>query len=141
MAEILLTVQLVATLTMCGLIWFVQIVHYPLMAQVDSAEFTAYERLHQARTSLVVAGPMLAELAAAVGLFWYRPSDVPMAALIIGAVLVAVIWASTIVWQMPAHRALEQGFDAAAHRRLVRTNWVRTVAWTLRGALACWMCS
>ena len=27
------------------------------------------------------------------------------------------------------------GFDAEAHRRLVRTNWVRTVGWSLRSAL------
>ena len=31
---------------------------------------------------------------------------------------------------------MNQGFDAAVHRRLVRTNWIRTVGWTLRGALA-----
>ena len=38
--------------------------------------------------------------------------------------------------QVPLHRRLQGGFDAAAHRRLVRTNWLRTAAWTLRAALA-----
>jgi hypothetical protein len=31
---------------------------------------------------------------------------------------------------------LSTGFDPVVHRRLVRTNWVRTAAWTARGAAA-----
>ena len=41
-----LLVHVVATLVMTGLIWFVQIVHYPLMAKVGRADFAEYERLH-----------------------------------------------------------------------------------------------
>jgi hypothetical protein len=50
--------------------------------------------------------------------------------------LVSVIWMSTWIWQVPAHRRLDAGFDAAAHRRLTRTNWMRTAAWTARSAIA-----
>lgn len=39
---------------------------------------------------------------------------------------------------MPAHNALAQGFDAAAHSRLVSTSAIRTAAWTARGALLLW---
>jgi hypothetical protein len=46
-----------------------------------------------------------------------------------------VIWLSTALLQVPRHRALEAGFDPAAHRALVATNWIRTVAWTARGFL------
>jgi hypothetical protein len=31
---------------------------------------------------------------------------------------------------------LSTGFDPVVHRRLVRTNWIRTAAWTVRGAAA-----
>jgi hypothetical protein len=53
--------------------------------------------------------------------------------------LVLVIWATTGLVQVPLHARLTQGFDAAAHRRLVATNWVRTAAWALRAGLVCWM--
>jgi hypothetical protein len=43
---------------------------------------------------------------------------------------------STWIWQVPAHRRLEAGFDAAAHVRLTRTNWVRAAAWTARSVVA-----
>ncbi|CAN0455051.1 unnamed protein product, partial [Phaeothamnion confervicola] len=37
------------------------------------------------------------------------------------------------------HRALALGGDDRAHRRLVRENWVRTAAWSARGAVVVWM--
>jgi hypothetical protein len=39
---------------------------------------------------------------------------------------------------VPAHGRLAEGFDAGVHARLVATNWIRTMAWTLRGALVVW---
>ena len=55
---------------------------------------------------------------------------------VVGLVLLVGIHASTILLQVPAHRRLSTGFDAGVHRRLVRTNWVRTVGWSLRGLVA-----
>ena len=49
------------TLVMVGVIWFVQIVHYPLMARVSRGEFAAYASEHQRRTTFVVAPAMLIE--------------------------------------------------------------------------------
>ena len=49
--------------------------------------------------------------------------------------LMIVIWVATIALSVPCHEKLSLGFDASAHRRLVLTNWIRTIAWTLRGLL------
>ena len=57
----------------------------------------------------------------------------------VGFALVVVIWIATLLASVPMHERLARGFDAAAHRRLVRTNWIRTAAWTARGALVLWM--
>ena len=65
MIEVLLLTQVAATFVMVGVIWFVQIVHYPLMARVSASEFAAYEREHQNRTTFVVAPTMLIEAVAA----------------------------------------------------------------------------
>ena len=141
MAETLLLLQAAATLAMVGLIWFVQVVHYPLFGQVGRDRFASYERLHQFRTTLVVAPLMLVEASTAVLLLWLRPVGVTMGAAVLGALLVGLIWVSTVLWQMPAHAKLEAAFNPAAHRWLVRSNWVRTAAWTARGMLVCWMVS
>jgi uncharacterized membrane protein len=128
-----------ATLFMVGLIWFVQVVHYPLFAAVGEEGFARYETLHNRLTTWVVGPPMLVELAAALALVFRRPPEVPGWAAWLGLGLVGVIWLSTAFLQVPRHQRLTAGFDAAAHGALVTTNWLRTVAWTLRGGLALWM--
>ena len=50
-----------STLFMTGLIWFVQIVHYPLMGTVPQGEFRRYALAHQRQTTWVVAPLMLTE--------------------------------------------------------------------------------
>lgn len=133
-------IHAVVTLMMAGAIWIVQIVHYPLFARVDAGEFVEYQRGHARRIVQVVVPLMIAEGATAVALLFGSRDPAARALAGAGAVLLAVIWASTALLQVPCHRRLARGFDAAAHRRLVRTNWIRTVAWSLRGvvALALW---
>lgn len=124
---------------MVGLIWFVQIVHYPLFARVGPNLFPAYSDAHSRLTTYVVGPPMLLELSTAVLLLFFRPPQIPAAVLWLGLALVAVIWLSTALLQVPRHEALGLGFEAVAHRGLVVTNWVRTIAWSLRGALVLWI--
>jgi hypothetical protein len=124
--------HLVSTLLMVGVIVYVQVVHYPLMSRVGPECFVDYERGHASRTGLVVIPLMLVELGTAVWLM----ADPPAAALCvpawIGGGLLAVIWLSTATLQAPAHGRLARGFDARVHRRLVVSNWIRTVAWVAR---------
>jgi hypothetical protein len=112
-------------------IWFVQIVHYPLFGRVGAANFRAYEREHARRTGWVVGPAMVVELALALALTT-RGGALVWA----GLALLAVIWASTAFVQVPLHRRLEQEADTAAQRSLVRTNWIRTAAWTARAVIA-----
>ena len=132
-------VHVLATLTMFGAIWIVQVVHYPLFAGVGEAGWLDYEAQHQSRITLVVGPAMVAELATALWLV-LRPLDgVPFVAFVAGAVLVGMLWASTAFVQVPLHASLAAGFDAEAHRRLVATNWLRTVLWSARAGLVVWM--
>lgn len=127
-------VHVAATAAMTGLIWFVQVVHYPLMARVGAEGFAAYERAHTRRTSWVVMPLMTVELATAVALV--VPGAGPLAIQWAAANVAALagIWAVTFFVSVPCHRRLERGWDAAAHRRLVRANWVRTALWSGRMA-------
>jgi hypothetical protein len=130
-------VQIATTLMMTGIIWFVQVVHYPLFAKVGSAEFARYEAEHATRTGWVVGPLMCLELATAALLLLprFRPDFVSSATTWSGAALVLVIWLSTAFLQVPLHNRLADGFDAGVVARLVHTNWIRTIAWTLRSVL------
>lgn len=137
--ELLLLVHLAATLVMAGIIWFVQIVHYPLFGQVGTADFSAYSRAHSRLTGFVVGPPMLVEAATAALLLFIRPEAVPEIAAWAGLLLLAGVWVSTAMLQSPRHRDLGGGFDTSAHRFLVVSNWIRTVLWSARGLLVLWM--
>ena len=136
-SPLILLLQLATTLPMTGLIWFVQVSHYPLFAAVDPAAFGSYESRHRTRTSIVVGPLMLIEAATTVLLFGGVPSFLTFAEAVAGAALLLTIWVSTAVLQVPCHHRLSQGFDERAWRRLVWSNWIRTAAWTARaGAVA-----
>lgn len=127
---------------MTGLIWFVQIVHYPLFARVGAVEFQGYEQAHQRLTTFVVMPLMLVELVTTIALAtWFRPVEIPALAVWMGVCLLAAIWLSTFLLQVPQHERLARGFDIHAHGLLVAGNWIRTVAWTTRSLLLLWMVS
>ena len=132
--KLILLTHVFATLFMVGLIWFVQVVHYPLFAHVGSEQFKTYEELHQRLTTWVVGPAMLVELATAVVLLKYLPPQSQTLGRV-GLGLVVVIWLTTALLSVPAHNTLAIEFSAAAWQKLVSTNWIRTAAWTARGVL------
>lgn len=134
-----LLVNAAATLFMVGLIWFVQVVHYPLLARGAGDGFAALAADHQRLTGYVVGPPMVVEAVTAIALLVAPPDGVSALQAGLGMALVAVIWLSTLLLQMPRHRELARGFDAGSHRALVAGNRVRTAAWTARGGIVIWM--
>ncbi|MFM7133045.1 MAG: hypothetical protein ACKO0W_01870, partial [Planctomycetota bacterium] len=136
---LVLVLNLVATLYMTGLIWFVQVVHYPLFASVGEPGFAAYSQRHQSLTTMVVGPPMLLEALTAGLLLLVRPAGIPAWTAWAGVTLVGAIWISTAALQIPAHARLASGLDLATVRDLVGTNWIRTAGWSLRAMLASWM--
>ena len=82
---------------------------------------------------------MLIELLVSLGLLAPLTPPGLRTAAVIGMILLAIIWITTFGLSVPAHTRLADGFDPAAHARLVSTNWIRTVGWTLRALLSIWM--
>jgi hypothetical protein len=120
---------------MVGVIWTIQLVHYPLMAMADRHRYRDFQAAHERRISVIVVPVMLTEAATATILTFSPGSPVAPSMAWTGVGLLGLIWASTFLIQVPLHRTLGRGFDAVAHRRLVRSNWLRTAAWTFRGLL------
>ena len=141
MSDKLFLAQYASTLFMTGLIWFVQIVHYPLFATVHThttaLAFRSYEEEHASRTGWVVFPPMAVELLTALAalLPQLRPAFISEAAAIGSAALVLLIWASTGLIQVPHHNRLSKDPSQAAIKQLVLWNWLRTALWTARTIL------
>ena len=135
----LFVINLVSTLFMAGVIWFVQIVHYPLFKRASRRLFCDYITGHSRRTGLLVIPAMLAELISAILLLNQTPTFMTLEQAQIGIVLLVGVWLSTFLVQVPLHRKLRDGYNATAVRALVLTNWIRTILWTARAALLVWV--
>ncbi len=130
--------HLFSTGIMAGLIWFVQLVHYPLFSKVGDTSFHAYEQDHAKRTTWIVAPTMLCELITASLILLYPPSGLQLLA-ILGFCLVILVWLSTFFIQVPCHARLERGFSRKTHQLLVQLNWLRTAVWNVRFLVAIYL--
>ncbi len=135
MIDLVLLANFVATAVMTGVIWFVQWVHYPLLATVpvDRAAETAVE--HQRRTGQVLALPMAAEGVTTLWLLVTRPDAVSLVLPWLGAVLLAVALGSTVFLSVPLHSKMATNPTSDVGRRLIVTNWPRTIAWSARAVV------
>lgn len=132
---LLIVSHLLLTSFMAGLIWFVQLVHYPLLVCVGDSEFPRYENEHMRRTTWIVAPVMLAEAAVAIALLVSVESGQFILA-VTNVIILGVIWLSTMLMQAPLHQWLSKGKQVRLIHQLVRTNWIRTWAWTARVLIA-----
>ena len=135
LTRLVLFANVASMLMLVGLIWFVQVVHCPQFARVGIDRFTHYQSQHFRLTTWVVALPMLVEAVTSVALIWKSPAQDLELASWGGLSMVIVNWVSMAVLQVPRLNALTTGFDFQAHRGLVLSNRIRTVAWSMRGGL------
>ncbi len=135
----LLLAHTAATLLMLGVIWTVQLVHYPLFTHVGLDAFPHYHARHVGAITWVVGPAMLVELGTGFLLLLQGPERIPSGAWLLGLALLGVAWGTTACASVPMHNKLAAGFDAHAHTLLVSTNWARTLAWSLRAALVLWI--
>jgi len=135
MNDAILITNLIASCVMTGVIWFVQHVHYPLLAQVETGQAVAVAEEHQRRTGHVVALPMAIEGLTTLALLVQQPIGVSWFLPWIGAVLLAIALGCTVLLSVPLHAKMATNPDALVGARLVATNWPRTIAWSLRAVV------
>jgi hypothetical protein len=117
---------------MLGVIWIIQIIHYPLFSFVGKENFINYELQHIQKTSMVIALPMLIELLSFGGLLYFCNSFRQSKLFWVSGLLIAIIWLVTFIVSVPQHNILSQGFNQKAIDLLVQSNWIRTICWSLR---------
>ena len=111
------------------LIWLVQLIIYPGFHRIPAELFVSYHRWYVIRISAVVLPLMVAELILTI---WWVLSDAYSPISLSAGFFVSIVWLSTFMFQVPIHNRLKAGRENILVRRLVTTNWIRTVAWTLK---------
>lgn len=130
-----LVVSAAATWAMAGVIWTMQLVHYPQLGELSALRPATAAANHQRRITWVVGPLMAAEGVTALMLLFARPSTMSTASAWAAAALLGLALASTVLVQVPHHGRLSAGHDDGLVRDLIRFNWIRTAAWTMRAVL------
>lgn len=133
MVDVNLLLDVFASWTMVGLIWFVQIVHYPLLSIVPLQAASAVAEEHQRRTAWVVMVPMAVQGFTSLALLRWVPVGVTWWLPWCNAACVGIALASTVLLSVPRHARMAANPDEKVGRELVLTNWPRTIAWSASG--------
>lgn len=137
---IVLWTHVIATTVMLLAIWYVQLYRYPSFAQIPTDQFVDIHRAYSNRITFIVAPAMILEAISAIYLWrFFQHQPQVQIWLTVGLVIIAVNWLSTAFLQVPQHSILAEGFNAAAQKRLVDSNWLRTFCWTVRGAIVIYL--
>ncbi len=136
MANHVLIIHTLCCLFMTGLIWMVQIVHYPTFRFVAVSEFTSFTRFHVNRITWIVAPVMILELITGAFLFLNHPFN---KILMLNMGLLMGVWICTAVLSVPSHNRLQDKHCPKTIRFLVLGNWPRTLMWSLRTGLLAYL--
>ena len=126
--EILSEVHFLSTSLMVGIIWVIQLLHYPTFHFIKQSDYVEFQHFHMQRISFIVVPVMIIELLSGFMLVYYFWSNLFILCLII----LLFIWLITFVFFTKLHQSLLSGYDKIIVDKLVQINWSRTILWSLR---------
>jgi len=118
----------IITAMLVGIIWVIQIIHYPSFKYIDKKKSNQFHRFHTRAITPIVAPLMIIELILTIH-YAVQLGNIPN---YINLILVGNIWLSTFLIQIPLHKKLTHNYDDDLLNQLIRTNWIRTNCWTIK---------
>ena len=116
-----------------GIILMTQFISYPLLKSIPKDAFTDYHATYTGYIAPLVGPLMVFELIVISILTFQDPTNTIHIA---STALVIMIWLSTFLIQVPLHNKLSKAFHLGKINKLIRSNWIRTLGWSLKFALA-----
>lgn len=135
MKTLALSLNQMSAIYMCGVIWLIQLIHYPSFSNINSSLFQQFHSQHTAVMGFIVGPIMVIELLASLWLLNYETTILNL----INLALVVALWLLTFLVSVPLHNKLTHGQDLVIIQSLVRTNWPRTILWTVRAGLSSYL--
>lgn len=126
----LLLLHFMASSIMVGVIWVIQLVHYPSFNYIEKQRYSNFQSFHMMRISYVVIPVMLIELLTLV-LLIYSMDQINIE-LVLSGIILLLIWVITAIFFSGAHQKLTLGYDKSVVGNLIQMNWSRTLLWTFR---------
>jgi hypothetical protein len=119
------------TSILVGLIWTIQLVHYPSFNFIDPENYKNFQVFHMNAITPLVGPLMGLEMILFLLAINYKLYPKKLSMIVI-FLLILSVWLTTALVSVPFHNTLLNGKDLDAISKLVTTNWIRTLAWTLK---------
>ncbi len=126
----LFTVHLIFTSVMVGVIWLVQVVHYPSFNFIDKKFYSDFQNFHIKKISFVVVPVMSLELVSGLVLIFLDHRQSTPSLISFGILI--LIWIITGLFFAKAHQDLTAGYNREIVERIIKLNWIRTLLWSIR---------
>ncbi len=136
MNNLIYTSHIFSCFFMTGLIWLVQLIHYPSYKYINPTQFSSYQNFHTTTITFIVGPIMALEIFSGMAILFDQKLNTLSSVNFVGLIL---IWLATAFFSVPLHGKLSLGYDQSTIQSLILTNWIRTVLWTLRSGLIIYM--
>ena len=125
----LIIAHFTSTSIMVGVIWVIQLVHYPSFKYVKDSDYIIFQKKHMSNISYIVFPVMITELITSLLIFF---SGEKSFFFMLSLICLSMIWVITGVLFTKFHSILQKGKDLKMIEKMIKANWIRTLLWTLR---------
>lgn len=124
--------HLVSTSIMVGVIWIIQLVHYPTFLFIDKQKYMKFQEFHMSRVSYIVMPTMIAELFSGIYILFYNNVLMVNTFFLLASFSLLLNWVITALVFVKIHNGLLIKYEKNIILLLVKLNWLRTILWSLR---------
>ena len=125
----LIIAHFTSTSIMVGVIWVIQLVHYPSFKYVKDSDYIIFQKYHMSNISYIVFPSMFTELITSLLIFF---SGEKSFLFMLSMICLSLIWVITGVLFTKFHSTLQKGKDLKMIEKMIKANWIRTLLWTMR---------
>ena len=110
------------------LIWAVQLVIYPSFGYYSKENLYKWHKSYTIRVTFIVLPLMFSQLILVVIQLWQSQNWLT----VLSAILIIILWLLTFLIFVPLHQSIDNDRPVAqVCHKLVLTNWIRTLLWTV----------
>ena len=128
----LFVIHLVSTSFMVGVIWIVQLVHYPTFLFIDEQKSYDFQKFHMSRISYIVMPAMTTELFSGIYIYIYSNMAIESNLFLLALTILIINWIITALVFVKMHNKLLINYKIEIISLLVKWNWLRTLLWSVR---------
>lgn len=128
----LFMIHLVSTSFMVGVIWIVQLVHYPTFLFIDEQKSHDFQKFHMSRISYIVMPAMTTELFSGIYIYTYLNMVIDSNLFLLALTILIINWIITALVFVKMHNKLLINYKIEIISLLVKWNWLRTLLWSVR---------